>query len=298
MSVTWRGVYPAVCTQFNSDQSLNVRGTLDHVEAMLTAGVHGLVMLGTVGENCSLEPAEKREMLKAAIEHVRKRVPVLVGVAEYTTAMACRWSAEAAKLGADGLMVLPPMVYKSDPRETMAHFRTVARASNLPVMVYNNPPTYGVDITPEMFADLADEPRLACIKESSDNPRRITDIINLTGDRYVLFSGVDDLVLESILLGAVGWVSGLVNAFPAENRLLWDLATAGKWSEALEVYRWYTPVLHLDTHPKLVQYIKLAAAECGYGSELTRAPRLPLVGEERDVVLGLIRKAIATRPTR
>jgi len=178
----------------------------------------------------------------------------------------------------------------------MAHFRTVARATDLRVMVYNNPPTYGVDVTPEMFADLADEPRLACIKESSDNPRRITDIKILCGDRYVLFSGVDDLVLESILLGAVGWVSGLVNAFPAENRLLWDLALAGKWSEALEVYRWYTPVLHLDTHPKLVQYIKLAAAECGYGRETTRAPRLPLVGEEREATLALIRKAIKTRP--
>ncbi len=296
MTVAWRGVYPAVCTQFHPDQSLDVPGTLAHVEAMLAAGVHGLVMLGTVGENCSLEPAEKREVLKAAVEHVRRRVPVLVGVAEYTTALACRTAADAAKLGADGLMVLPAMVYKSDPRETRAHFRTVARATDLPVMVYNNPPTYGVDITPEMFADLADEPRLACIKESSDNPRRITDLKILCGDRYVLFSGVDDLVLESILLGAVGWVSGLVNAFPAENRLLWDLALAGKWSEALEVYRWYTPLLHLDTHPKLVQYIKLAAAECGYGREMTRAPRLPLVGAEREATLALIRKAIQTRP--
>lgn len=296
MTVTWRGVYPAACTQFRSDQSLDIAATLKHVEAMLAAGVHGFVMLGTVGENCSLEAHEKREVLKASIEHIRKRVPVLVGVAEYTTALACRWAADAAKLGADGLMVLPAMVYKSDSRETMAHFRTVAKATDLPIMVYNNPPSYGVDITPEMFVDLADEPRLACIKESSDNPRRITDIINLCGDRYVMFSGVDDLVLESIMLGAVGWVSGLVNAFPAENRLLWDLALAGKWKEALDVYRWYTPVLHLDTHPKLVQYIKLAAAECGYGTEMTRAPRLPLVGTEREHVVELIRKAIATRP--
>jgi 4-hydroxy-tetrahydrodipicolinate synthase len=253
-------------------------------------------MLGTVGENCSLEPAEKREVLKATVEHVRGRVPVLTGVAEYTTAGACRWAADAARLGADGLMVLPAMVYKSDPRETMAHFRTVARATDLPVMVYNNPPTYGVDITPSMFVDLADEPNLVCIKESSENPRRITDIYNLCKDRYVLFAGVDDLVLECMILGAVGWVSGLVNAFPHENRLLWDLATAGRWDEAREVYRWYTPVLHLDTHPKLVQYIKLAAAECGYGTELTRAPRLPPVGTERDEVLALIRQAIATRP--
>lgn len=298
VSCTWRGVFPAVCTQFHADQSLNIPGTLSHIEAMLKAGVHGLVMMGSVGENTTLEPAEKKELLAATVAHVNKRVPVLVGVAEYTTALGCRWATEAAKLGADGLMVLPCMVYKSDPRETITHFRTVARATPLPIMVYNNAPAYGVDITPPMFAEMADEPTLVCIKESSDNPRRITDIINLTGDRYVMFSGVDDLVLESILLGAVGWVSGLVNAFPAENRLLWDLALAGKWEEALKVYRWYTPVLHLDTHVKLVQYIKLAAAECGYGTELTRAPRLPIVGAEREQVLGLIRKAIATRPTR
>jgi 4-hydroxy-tetrahydrodipicolinate synthase len=253
-------------------------------------------MMGSVGENTALELSEKRELLKATVEHVRGRVPVLTGVAEYTTAQACRWATDAAKIGADGLMVLPPMVYLSDPRETMAHFRTVAKATDRPIMVYNNPPAYKVDITPEMFAELADEPKFACIKESSDNPRRITDIINLTGNRYVLFAGVDDLFLECLMLGAVGWVSGLVNAFPAENRLIWDLATAGKWTEALEVYRWYTPVLHLDTHVKLVQYIKLASAECGYGTELCRAPRLPLAGEERERVLGIIRKAIATRP--
>jgi 4-hydroxy-tetrahydrodipicolinate synthase len=296
MTITWRGVFPAVCTQFNSDYSLNVAGTLAHIDAMLSAGVHGLVMLGSVGENTTLEPGEKRELLKATLDHVRRRVPVLTGVAEYTTAGACRWAAEAAKLGADGLMVLPPMVYKSDERETIVHFRTVAKATNLPIMVYNNPPAYKVDITPAMFGEMADEPKFACIKESSDNPRRITDIINLTKDRYVLFAGVDDLFLECMMLGAVGWVSGLVNAFPRENKLIWDLASAGKWKEALDVYRWYTPLLHLDTHIKLVQYIKLASAECGYGTELCRPPRLPLVGQEREEVLRIIRQAIATRP--
>ena len=228
MAVNWRGVFPAVCTQFHADQSLNIPGTLAHIDAMLAAGVHGLVMMGSVGENTTLEPSEKKELLKATVAHVGKRVPVLTGVAEYTTAAACRWAADAAKLGADGLMVLPPMVYKTDDRETIAHFRTVAKATDLPIMVYNNPPAYKVDITPEMFAEMADEPKFACIKESSDNPRRITDIINLTKDRYVIFAGVDDLVLECLLLGAVGWVSGLVNAFPAENRLLWDLRTAGQ----------------------------------------------------------------------
>jgi 4-hydroxy-tetrahydrodipicolinate synthase len=188
------------------------------------------------------------------------------------------------------------MVYKADPREALAHFRAVAGARGLPIMAYNNPPAYYVDLTPAMFVDLADEPKLVAIKESSDNVRRITDLKNAVGDRYLLFSGVDDLALESILLGATGWVSGLVNAFPDENRLLWDLATSGRWEEAVKVYRWYTPLLHLDTHVKLVQYIKLAMAERGLGSETTRAPRLPIVGAEREGVLRIIRAAIATRP--
>ena len=298
MKVNWTGVFPAVCTQFNADYSVNMAGTLAHLDAQIAAGIHGVVMMGSVGENTTLDAGEKRELLKATVEHVGKRIPVLTGVAEYTTAGACRWAAEAAKLGADGLMVLPPMVYTPDRRETIAHFRAVAKASDLPIMVYNNPPAYRADITPDMFAEMADEPKFACIKESSDNPRRITDIINLTKDRYVLFAGVDDLFLECMMLGAVGWVSGLVNAFPHENRMIWDLASAGKWNEAREIYRWYTPLLHLDTHVKLVQYIKLASAECGYGTELCRPPRLPLVGEERERILKIIRDAIATRPKR
>ncbi len=298
MTVNWRGVFPAVCTQFRPDYSVDIPATLAHLDAQVAAGIHGVVMLGSVGENTTLERDEKRDLLKATVEHVGKKVPVLVGVAEYTTAQGCRWAAEAAKLGADGLMVLPPMVYLSDRRETITHFRAVAKATDLPIMVYNNPPAYKVDITPEMFVELADEPKFASIKESSDNPRRITDIINLTQDRYVLFAGVDDLFLECMMLGAVGWVSGLVNAFPHENRMIWDLASAGKWNEARAIYRWYTPLLHLDTHVKLVQYIKLASAECGFGTELCRPPRLPLVGAEREQVLGIIRAALATRPKR
>ncbi|MFO0906981.1 MAG: dihydrodipicolinate synthase family protein [Isosphaeraceae bacterium] len=295
-SVTWRGVFPAATTEFHADQSLDLPATLNHLDRMIDAGVHGMIMLGTVGENCSLEYSEKIEVLRATVAHIGGRVPVLSGVAECTTALACRFAADAAKIGVDGLMVLPAMVYKSDPRESVAHFRAVAKASDLPLMIYNNPVSYAVDITPEMFVDLADEPKFIAIKESSENVRRITDLYNLCGDRYQLFCGVDDLVLESLILGVQGWISGLVNAFPAENRLLWDLATAGRWDEARAVYRWYTPLLHLDTHVKLVQYIKLANQECGLGSELTRAPRLPLEGEERERILAIIRKGIATRP--
>jgi 4-hydroxy-tetrahydrodipicolinate synthase len=263
---------------------------------MIHAGIHGVVLLGTVGENTALEYPEKLEVLREMKQVVRGRIPVLTGVAEYTTALGCRFARDAEKIGLDGLMVLPAMVYKSDDRETIQHFRTVARATGLPVMVYNNPVSYSVDVSPEMFAQLADEPSIVAIKESSENVRRITDLVNIVGDRYILFGGVDDLVLESILLGAQGWISGLVNAFPDENRALWDLATASKWAEARELYRWYTPLLHLDTKVKLVQYIKLAMAETGLGSEMVRAPRLPIEGGERDEILGVIRRALATRP--
>ncbi len=296
MHCDWQGVFPAATTQFRGDQSVDLDVTLKHLDVMLEANIHGLIMLGTVGENCSLEWPEKLEILKATVEHVKGRVPVLTGVAEYTTRLSCRFAKAAEEIGLDGLMVLPAMVYKTDPQETVAHFRAVAKASRLPIMVYNNPVTYGVDITPNQFAELADEETLVAIKESSENVRRITDLVNTVGNRYRLFCGVDDLALESVLLGAEGWVSGLVNAFPAENRLMWDLAMSGRWEEAREVYRWYTPLLHLDTLPKLVQYIKLAEAECKVGSEMVRALRLPIVGEERERILAIIRKAIQTRP--
>ncbi len=296
MTVEWQGVFPAATTQFTTGGAVDLEATLAHLEMLIRAGVHGLVMLGTVGENCSLSAEEKREVIKATVELAAGRIPVVAGVAETTTAAACRYAEDVQALGADGLMVLPAMVYRSDARETMAHYRAVARASSLPVMCYNNPVTYGVDITPEMFAELADEPMLVAIKESSDDPRRLTDIVNVCGDRYVLFCGVDDLVMESVMLGAVGTVAGLVNAFPEETLRLWKLASEGRYGEALELYRWFTPVLHLDCHPKLVQYIKLAQAMCGHGTEDCRPPRLPLVGEERQRITALIQQAIDTRP--
>jgi 4-hydroxy-tetrahydrodipicolinate synthase len=296
MNVNWKGVFPAITTQFRPDQSLDLAATAQHLEAMIGAGIHGVVFLGTVGENTALEYHEKLTVLREMKQVAGGRIPLLTGVAEYTTALACRFARDAEKIGIDGLMVLPAMVYKSDQRETIAHYRAVARATGLPILVYNNPVSYGVDISPEAFALLADEPTLVAIKESSEDVRRLTDLRNIVGNRYVLFSGVDDLVLESILLGAEGWISGLVNAFPAENRALWDLATAGLWEQARELYRWYTPLLHLDTKVKLVQYIKLAMQETGLGSEMVRAPRLPLVGAEREQILGIIRRAIATRP--
>lgn len=296
MKPNWHGVYPAATTQFRPDESIDFDATARHLDTMVTAGVHGIILLGSVGENTALDYEEKLTFLKEMKAALGGRVPLLSGVAEITTRGACRFARDCERIGLDGLMVLPAMIYKADACEAMAHFRAVARASGLPIMVYNNPPAYFVDITPEMFARLADEPTLVAIKESSGDVRRVTDLVNTVGDRYILFSGVDDLVLESVLLGSQGWVSGLVNAFPDENRALWDLAIAGRWQEALALYRWYTPLLHLDTHIKLVQYIKLCMVEVGLGSEVTRAPRLAIEGEERARVLKIIRNAIATRP--
>jgi 1-pyrroline-4-hydroxy-2-carboxylate deaminase len=296
LQVDWHGVYPAVPTQFHDDFSLDLPSTQKHVEALLEEGIHGLVMLGTIGENCSLSLDEKVKVLKATKEVCKDRVPLLTGVAEFTTANACATAKAAAAAGVDGLMVMPGMVYKSDGRETVNHFRTVAAATDLPIMCYNNPPVYRVDITPEMFADLADVENIVCIKEAAGNTCRITDLFNHLGDRYIIFSGLDDVALESVMLGCTGWISGLVDAFPRENRLMWDAAVAEDWKRGLEIYRWYMPMLHFDSHPKLVQYIKLACAEMGYGTETVRAPRMPLYGEEREAALKIVRDAAATRP--
>lgn len=296
MNVNWHGVFPAITTQFRDDQSLDIDATARHLEALIAAGIHGVVLLGSVGENTTLDYDEKLSFVREMRSVVDGRIPVLSGVAEYTTALGCRYARNVEKIGIDGLMVLPGMVYKSDERETITHFRMIARSMELPIMIYNNPVSYGVDVTPEAFAQLADLPNIVAIKESSEKVHRITDLVNLFGDRFVLFAGVDDLVLESMLLGVKGWISGLVNAFPDENRALWDLASTGRWAEAQALYRWYTPLLHLDTKPKLVQYIKLAMAEVGLGSEMVRAPKLPLVGAEREAILKIIRHAIATRP--
>jgi len=228
---------------------------------------------------------------------VARKVPVLSGVAEYTTAQASAFARDCEKIGIDGLMVLPGMVYKSDTRETVEHFRTIARASDLPVMIYNNPIVYGVDIKPEEFALLADERTIVAIKESSDDPRRITDLHNIHGDRFTLFCGVDDLVMESAALGIEGWISGLTDVFPEESVVLWDLLVQGRFAEARSIYRWFTPLLHLDTKIKLVQYIKLGQQIVGLGSEKVRAPRLELVGEERAYVTRLYETALQNRPT-
>ena len=296
MNPNWKGVFPALTTQFTQDQELDLEATARHIEVLLASGVTGIVMLGSLGENVTLSPDEKRQVMKMAIEVANGRVPVLSGVAETSTRASVAYVREMEKLGADGVMVLPAMIYKASPIEALTHFQTVARSTGLPIICYNNPLAYYVDVDPKMFAILAEEENIVAIKESSGDVRRITDIINEVGNRYTIFGGVDDLIMESVLLGAEGWIAGVGLAFPKENQRLWELMTAGNWQEARELYRWYTPLLHLDIPLKFVQYIKLTLQECGLGTEWVRAPRLILQGQERDDVLAIIRKGIETRP--
>lgn len=293
----WSGVFPAVVTQLHQDQSLDLPASVRHFEALIQSGISGLIVCGSLGENQCLQPEEKRAVLQCAIETAKGRIPVLSGVAEMNTQAAERYMKDGAQLGAAGFMVMPPMVYKSDPRETEHWFRTLAKATPLPWMLYNNPVGYHTDVTPEMFAQLADIENLTSIKESSANPRRITELRNLVGDRYQLFTGVDDLILECSILGIDGWVAGSGIAFPQENQKLWDLTRAGKWDEARTLYRWMQPLMKLDTHIHFVQYIKLLCQETGLGQEWVREPRLALSGPERDQILTIIRSALAKRPS-
>ena len=296
MNTRWSGVFPALTTKFRADLSLDIGGMERHFLRQLNAGVDGLVVLGSLGENATLSPDEKQEIIKVAVDISNGKVPVLACVSETTTQGAVRFLERATMNGADGFMVLPAMQYVSDRRETLQHLRTVASASERPIMIYDNPIAYRVDVTPEMFAELADEPKFVAIKESSDNVRRITDVFNLVGDRYAIFTGVDDLAFESILVGARGWVAGLVCAFPDETVALYKLLRAKRIDEALQLYRWFTPLLHLDVSTKFVQNIKLAEALAGEGTEYVRPPRLPLAGDERRDVEHIVKQALATRP--
>ena len=292
----WSGVFPAITTQLKKDQSIDLDATARHAEVLIKSGVSGLIFLGSLGENQALRGEEKRLLIGEMLKVVNGRIPVLSCVAETSTAEACRYARDVEKLGVDGIMLLPGMLYKGDPRETMAHFRTVAKASDLPIMIYNNPLSYGNDITPEMFGQLADEKKFVALKESSGDVRRITDLHNVVGDRYALFTGVDNLALEASILGIDGWVAGSGIAFPAENQYFWELTRKGEWDKAREIYRWFTPLLHLDVSTKFVQYIKLAVQETGLGKEYVRAPRLTLAGEERKRVLKIIHDGIKSRP--
>jgi len=292
----WQGVYPALTTKFRPDYRLDRAAMEKHFAWQIESGVDGLIVCGSLGENSVLSVEEKLEVLRIAVAVSGGKVPVLMTVAEGSTAEGVSLCERAARDGADGMMVLPGMRYVSDRRETIAHYRAIAKATPRPVMVYNNPVAYGVDVTPEMFGELADEASIVAIKESSDNVRRVTDIINRTGARYAIFCGVDDLAMEAMLMGACGWVAGLVDAFPEETVAIYRLIRDGRVEEARKIYRWFAPLLHLDVSKKLVQNIKLVESVVGVGSETVRPPRLPLVGEERDQIVALVKQALASRP--
>lgn len=296
MKTNWQGVFPAITTQLTKSGAIDFDATARHAEALIESGVAGIVFLGSLGENQALTAQEKRHLMHAMVQAVGGRVTILSGVAENSTAAACEYVRDLEDMGVDGFMLMPAMLYKGDAAETLAHFRTTARATGLPIMIYNNPISYGNDITPEMFEELAEVKNFVALKESSGNVRRITDLRNTVGDRYAIFTGVDDLLLESAILGIDGWVAGTGIAFPAENQYLWDLTRRGEWEKAREIYRWFTPLLHLDTHVKFVQYIKLAVQETGLGAEWVRAPRRILSGQERRDVLRIIQQGIELRP--
>ncbi|MFT5523874.1 MAG: dihydrodipicolinate synthase/N-acetylneuraminate lyase [Pirellulaceae bacterium] len=292
----WHGVMPALMTEMHSDGSLDLEATAVHAEKCISAGVEGIIALGTLGENCSLTPKEKSQVGRAIVEAVDGRVPVICGVAEYTCDFAIERVRMAEKIGMDGLMTLPGMVYKQDSREAITHFGNIAESTDLPIMVYNNHVGYKVDLLPRDFLELAKYDNIVAVKESSHDSRRLTDMINECGNRFMLFSGVDDLALENVLFGAIGWVSGITNSFPHETVRLFNLAKSGKVDEAVALYRWLMPMLHLDTEVKLVQYIKLVSQIAGMGSEWVRQPRLPLEGTERARIEEIVQDALDCRP--
>jgi 4-hydroxy-tetrahydrodipicolinate synthase len=295
--MNWQGVFPAITTPFREDLSVDHEFLARHVDLLVRAGCRGLVPLGSLGESATLEPEEKRAILVTCRGALAGRAPLVAGVAALSTAQAVATARLAHERGCDGLMVLPPYVYRPDPRETAAHFAAVLSATPLPCMLYNNPIAYGTDVSPEELAALAARhPNLEAVKESSADVRRITAIRALLPSRLAIFVGVDDLIVEGIAAGAVGWIAGLVNALPEESVRLFDLAAAGRFTEARALYEWFLPLLRLDVVPKFVQLIKLVQQEAGKGSERVRPPRLTLAGKERDEALTLIRERLAARP--
>ena len=295
-SDVWSGVYPALTTKFKADFSLDYDAMAEHLEFQLNAGVHGVIILGSLGENSSLTAEEKLELTAFFHKQVAGRVPLLACIAESETRQACNLAAKSQEIGVDGFMLLPPMRYPSDRRETLTYLEDVAAASELPVMLYNNPVAYGTDLTPGDFEQLAANPKFIAIKESSTDTRRIADIRRLVGERYSIFCGVDDLAFECFSMGAVGWVAGLVVAFPRATVRLYDLMSAGRWAEARTLYEWFLPLLHLDIGPKFVQQIKLVEEIVGVGTACVRPPRLSLADEDENRVRKIVAQALADQP--
>lgn len=292
----WYGVYPALLTPFKQNEELDYDMFVKNLQAQVAAGVSGVIIAGTLGEASTLTAEEKFSLLTLAKKNLPADIPVILNIAEQSTAVAVAFAKKAESLGADGLMLLPPMRYKASDREVVTYFQTVAKASSLPILIYNNPIDYAVHVTLEMFAQLEAYPTIQAVKESTRDLTNITRMVNRFGDRFKILGGVDTIALESQLVGAHGSVAGLVDAFPKETVAIFNLAKAGRLDEALKIYRWFMPLLELDIHPRLVQYIKLAAVAEGISNEYVRAPRLILEGEERERIQKIIDSARATRP--
>jgi 1-pyrroline-4-hydroxy-2-carboxylate deaminase len=295
-SFEWKGVFPALLTPFTADDQLDLNMFEKNLEAQLSAGVDGIILGGTLGEASVLTTDEKEKLVKFAIEKTRARVPVVLNIAEGATREALNQASLAKQWGADGLMLLPPMRYKSDHCETVQYFKTIARSTTLPIMIYNNPVDYKIEVTLDMFSELIQCENITAVKESTRDVTNVTRMINRFGQRLRILCGVDTLAMEELCLGAHGWVAGLVDAFPAETVAIYKLVKAERYSEAIDVYRWFMPLLELDIHPKLVQNIKLAATATGLGTEYVRAPRLTLEGQEREQVMKIIQNGLSTRP--
>lgn len=296
MSFEWKGVFPALLTPFTRDEKLDLDMFEKNLAAQVEAGVHGIIIGGSLGEASTITEKEKEELVEFSVEYLNEDIPVIMNIAESTTADAIKQAGNARRWGADGIMLLPPMRYKADDRETITYFKAVANSTELPIMIYNNPPDYKIDTRPEMFDELIECANITALKESSRDVTNLTRMKNRFGDRIKVLCGVDTLAMEELCLGADGWVAGLVDAFPKETVAIYNLVKAGKIGEAIEIYRWFMPLLELDIHPKLVQYIKLAATQTGIGSEYVRAPRLILTGKERERILKIINDGIASRP--
>jgi 4-hydroxy-tetrahydrodipicolinate synthase len=296
MPFIWKGVMPALTTPMTEDDSIDVDLFIQQVDRQLRSGASGIIIGGSLGEASVLTIPEKEQLVHAACSVTAGKIPVVLNIAEGNTAVAIEQIQQAEKWGANGFMLLPPMRYRSDDAETVAYFTTLAKATALPVMIYNNPVDYKINVSLDMFEELAQCANISAVKESTRDVTNVTRLINRFGDRFSILCGVDTLALEELVTGAKGWVAGLVCAFPEETMAIYALVKAGRISEALTIYRWFMPLLELDIHPKLVQYIKLAGQMSGYGTEWVRAPRLILQGEERDSITRVIQDAIDNRP--
>ncbi len=297
MGIQWSGVMPAVTTKFTNEDTLDLVNFEKNIKAQVEAGVSGIILGGTLGEASTLTQNEKKILIEKTVEIVQKKIPVIINIAEQSTKDAIEAARLAKEYGAQGLMMLPPMRYKADSRETVVYFKKVANSTPLPIMIYNNPVDYGIEVTLDMLAELAECENIQAVKESTRDISNVSRMRNRFGNRFAILCGVDTLALESILMGADGWVAGLVCAFPAETVAIYNLAKAGKIKEAITIYRWFLPLLELDISTKLVQNIKLAEVATGIGTENVREPRLPLAGEERKRVLAIIENGLKTRPT-